>query len=187
MHSTSEVTATHTLAGDSPLTDPETKSATGLEDQPEGQPTLPKANPFRDVRSSKVHIHPTILSTSPKQLPMCLGFSNLATESNDSSESPPGNHLLDTPVHPVAISTSSKQLAGSPSFSELAPENDDSARSGEGCLPMSSKRATFAEGGTEVSTSRPARRRRCSKPTEGDKSVDKVPQQTAKKKTTKRR
>ncbi|KAI5992287.1 hypothetical protein F5J12DRAFT_860252 [Pisolithus orientalis] len=187
IYSTSEVIATHTLVADSPLTDPETKSATGLEDQPEGQLTLPKANPFRDVRSSKVPIHPTILSTSPKQLPKCLGFSNLATESNDNSESPRGNHLLDTPVHPVATPTSSKQLAGSLSFSELTTENDNSARCGEGCLPMSSKRATFAEGGIEASTSRPARRRRCSKPTEGDKSVDKVPQPTAKKKATKRR
>ncbi|KAI6096903.1 hypothetical protein EDD16DRAFT_1732807 [Pisolithus croceorrhizus] len=178
------VTVSHvpTLEDGSPLTDPDMQSAPGLDCQP-----MPlNICPIGGTRPSETLIHPPIVSSS-KQLPKCLSFSKLATESDDDAESPGDNRLPDTPTHPGAASTSSKQPAGSPSPSKLATENDGNAGSGKGRPLASNKRATFAEGTSEAPTPRPTRRPRYSKPTEGDNSADKAPQLLAKKRVAKRR
>lgn len=178
------VTVSHvpTLEDGSPLTDPDMQSAPGLDCQP-----MPlNICPIGGTRPSETLIHPPIVSSS-KQLPKCLSFSKLATESDDDAESPGDNRLPDTPTHPGAASTSSKQPAGSPSPSKLATENDGNAGSGKGRPLASNKRATFAEGTSEAPTPRPTRRPRYSKPTEGDNPADKAPQLLAKKRVAKRR
>ncbi|KAI6099422.1 hypothetical protein EDD16DRAFT_503547 [Pisolithus croceorrhizus] len=178
------VTVSHvpTLEDGSPLTDPDMQSAPGLD----GQLTLLNISPIGGTRPSEALVHPPIVSSS-KQLPKCLSFSKLATESDDEAKSPGNNRLPDTPTHPGATSTPSKQPAGSPSFSKLATENDSNAGSGKGRALASNKRATFAEGASEAPTPRPTRRPRYSKPTEGDNPADKVAQSMAKKRVAKRR
>ncbi|KAL4061911.1 hypothetical protein J3A83DRAFT_2840621 [Scleroderma citrinum] len=76
---------------------------------------------------------------------------------------------------------------GHTSFSKLAREGVDGAESEEEKQQTSTKRVLFADSGREISTSRPTRRARYSRPVEPERTFDNASDSTTKKKTTKRR